>query len=443
MRKAASLTLCLSFICGLLLLDMGLCADERPAHPRQPTYEHFKLGVFIDSTKEVLSVPLSKVFTDFLTHGIEIVCIGQHNYFPLARERNLNTYAKANGVQLICNIFYPEPVDGAQSEDDLRAYIQDQVDAVNALPDADAVVAWRTGDEIESRFWDEDRAERLEKVAANYRRFSDLVREIDPTRLVAVNHCYIPGKDWRGLGEDPPERWLDLGEDLPMSSTGATGIYNSHRIREEIASAQALGFNNYLTVSPAFRVPFGEPNLRWYGYRAPINDAVVESRSLAEHIQDYAEVAYTQGAAGMVYFLYWAGGDNYTEYTLVDADGSDYLGKWEAVRRAARNIRQWEGAPGLKITTPVNETWTTLPVKVAVEATAPGNDPVTIVQADYSLDGALSWRALPDAREVPCTFAIGADQIPELPATVWIRARAANGRGFSLWDVVEVRISRQ
>ena len=420
-------------VCSLMLLPVGVSAQERPTPPREPRYEHFKLGVFMDSSKErVLSVPLTKVFTDFLTRGIELVSIGTENYYSLAREKNLNTYAKANGVEFIGWLPHPSPIDGVHNEDDLRAYIQGNVDTLNALPDSDAVIAWRIFDEVESAFWGEaDRAERLERVGANFRRFSDLIREIDPKRLVATNHGYMPG-----------ESWLDQGEDLPMSSTGMTGIYNSDRIRGEIASAQALGFHNYFTVAQACPCPLGEPNLRWYGYREPISDAVIASRTPAQHIQDYAEVAYTQGSAGIIYFLYWAGGDNYTEYTLTDVNGNDYLGKWEAVRQAAQNIRRWEGAPELRMTAPVNGTWTTLPFAVTVEVTAPAEEPVTLVQADYSLDGALSWQKLPDATDMPYIFTIGADQVEELPATVWVRARAANARGGSLWDVAELRISR-
>ena len=82
------------------------------------------------------------------------------------------------------------------------------------------------------------------------------------------------------------------------------------------------------------------------------------------------------------------------------------------------------------------------PFTIAVEASAPADDPVTVVKADYSLDGALSWTALPDAGAAPYEFTIDADMVKKRPATVWVRTRALNKRGPSLWDVAEVRCSK-
>ncbi|MBI3922859.1 MAG: hypothetical protein HY318_15670, partial [Armatimonadetes bacterium] len=130
------------------------------------------------------------------------------------------------------------------------------------------------------------------------------------------------------------------------------------------------------------------------------------------------------------------------QFTLVDHHGEDYLGKWEAVRKAATNIRQWEGAPSCSIATPANHSWTAMPLRITVEAKAPANDPATAVKADYSVDGALHWTSLPDAVKPPYTFTLEADKVKELPWTVWLRARAVNKRGPSLWDVIEVRCSK-
>ena len=421
-------------------------STARPERP--PNYKHFMFGVFIDSTEEILTVPLTKVFSDFLTHGIEFACIGQRNYYPLAREKGLNAFAKANGVHFICNLFLPAPYDGSYSDDQLRRLIKEQVGAVNALPDSDVVVGWRIGDEIESTYHDEGGAA-LEELKAtketrdqlqlkraraqrNFQRLSALIRELDPTRRVIVNHCQMPD-----------DQWMDLHEDEAMSSTGVTGIYNSYRVRNQLANARRLGFGNYILVNIAMMCPPKTEDLRWYGYREPVNQAVLNSRSIAQHMQDYTEIAYTEGAAGICYFIYWAGGANYEPYTLTGADGGDYQGKWEAVRKAAGNIRQWEGAPSCAIISPPRQTWVTAPFRLSVMAGASAEDPVAKVTADYSLDGARSWTPLPEVRTPPYNFSLDGGMLKTTPCTVLVRARAINTHGPSLWDVVELRVKQR
>jgi hypothetical protein len=406
-------------------------ATWKPVRP--PKYEHFRIGVFVDSAKErALTVPLTKVFTDFLTHGVEFINIGSANYFMQPGDKSLNTYAKANGVQMVVWLPYPEPLDGPYDEAKLRSYIKGMVDQVNSRPDADAVVAWRSGDEIEVMYYGQpDVKERRVLMAQNMQRFSDLLREIDPTRRVVMNHAEMPN-----------DQWIEVHEDEAWASTGVTGIYNSYRVREQIAQARRCGFDSYILVAQAHPCPLGTANLRWYGYREPVNDEVIKSRTVAQHVQDYAETAYLEGALGIGYFLYWAGGSGYETWTLVDLNGDDYLGKWDAVQKAARNIRKWEGAPSCAITGAVNHSWTGVPFTLTVEASAPAADPVTVVKADLSLDGAFSWTPLPDATEAPYRFTIDAGLVKELPSTVWVRTRALNQRGPSLWDVIELRCSK-
>ena len=277
------------------------------------------------------------------------------------------------------------------------------------------MAGWYTADEIEYWHWrDEDKGERDRQVAENLRRFADIIRELDPKRRAFVNHAYVVP------GGGP---WLPAGSDMAYCSVGMTGIYNGYRIRELKAEARRLGFGGFFAVLQSRSVPRGEDNLRWYGYREPITDAVIDSRSEAQHVQDSVEIAYLEGAMGGVHFLYWAGGGNYLSMSLVDLNGNDYIGKWDAVREAARNIRTWEGAPSCSITSPTNHTWGTAPIEVTVEGTAPETDPVTAVKADYSIDGAYSWKPFPDAAGVPCTFTVDRSMLKQRPAMAHADAR--------------------
>lgn len=418
----------------------AVCAQDVTNSPnfktvRAPQYDHFVFGVFMDSSKErTMTVPLTKVFTDFLTHGIELVGIGTENHSTLMSQ-NINTFAKANGVRLVRWLPGPEPLDAATKcdERELRNVIKSNVDYINSLPDSDAVVAWRIADEAESMNWGQkDMMPKRALMDQNLQRWSELIREIDPKRYVVINHAYMPV---------PADHWLTAHEDEAWSSTGMTGIYNAYRVKEQIAEARSHGLSNYILVAQAQTCPLGEANIRWYGHNAPINDEVIKSRTEGQTMQDYAEVAFTQGAAGINYFLYWAGGDNYDELSLVDLNGNDYRGKWDGVKKAAQNIRRWEGAPSCSINSPAG--WTQLPFTVTVNTSAPTNDPVTVVKADYSLDGAAHWLPLPDATEKPYAFTVMADMVKNTPSTVWVRTRAFNKRGASLWDVLERRCCKK
>lgn len=404
----------------------------------EPKYEHFMLGVYICSSETVLTVPIEKVFTDFATHGIEIVSMNTRNYFPLAQEQRFNRYAKANGVQIFLQMYVPEPVDGNYSDEYFRKFIGAQIEAVNKLADSNAVVGWSVSDEIEDPYLSGENPEaRRSKAEENLRRFITIARELDKSRRIVTNHDHLP--------------WMTVGEDEPMCSTGYTTRFNSHKVKERIAEAQKQGYASYFLVSQASRVPMGTDNLRWYGYHAPITDAVVESQSIAQDVQDHAEVAYLEGATGVMYFLYWAGGANYLPYSLTDINGDDYQGKWDGVRKAAQNIRRWEGAPSCRITSPESMTWITLGTAdknvwwvkeaVVIEAAteAPKNDPVRAIYAEYSLDGCMTWKAITDANMTTGKFVIGQKELPKTGKCL-IRARAINSKGPSLWDVVEVKI---
>ena len=61
------------------------------------------------------------------------------------------------------------------------------------------------------------------------------------------------------------------------------------------------------------------------------------------------------------------------------------------MRQAALNIRNWEGAPACRVTSPESGGWYAFPVTLKVEATTPDEKgPVISVEAYYSLDGALT-----------------------------------------------------
>ncbi len=401
--------------------------------PREPDYDHFVMGVYIASHENVLDVPMSKVFSDFAARGVEIAWVNQFNYYPLAKKKKLNQYAKANGLQLLVQMFHRPEEDYKLTDEELSRKIRSQVDQLNAMPDSDVVVGWGIGDEIENHYLKgEHRQQRRERGEKQHQRFSRLLRQIDQERRVTINH---DGADW-----------IAGHEDEPYCSTQWTGRFNNYRVRERIAEAQRLGYENYFLVSQAASCSRGEANLRWYGFRKPVNDAVLDSRTVAEEVQDYAETAYLEGSTGCMYFLYWAGGANYQGYTLTDIRGDDYQGKWDAVLKAMKNIRKWEGAPLCEIRRPARNSWVTGSFEVSVEAEAPEGDPVSVVRADYSTDGCLTWKHLPDAKTAPYRFVLDLDDVDAAgakPISCWIRARAVNKRGPSLWDVIEVKIRRK
>jgi hypothetical protein len=367
--------------------------------------------------------------------------VNTFNYYPLATEKHLNQFAKASGVQLLLQMHASEPLDAEYADERLTDVIKKQVDRLNAMPDSDAVVGWMISDEIEELVAaGANPPERGAKAQRNLQRIVELVRQIDPVRRTATNHGGLP--------------WMTVHEDEPFCSTGFTTRLNAYKVADRVAEAQRQGYPSYFLVSQASACPRGIPNLRYYGYREPITDAVLDSFTIAQEIQDHAEVAYLHGATGVMYFLYWAGGANYQPFTLTDVDGNDYQGKWEAVRKAARNIRQWEGAPSCRITQPDRASWATLgkvdknawwiadAVKVVVDARASEDHPVRAVKADYSFDGGLTWKPLPEATAEPYRFAIARDSMPKDRKEVrrTIRARAVNDLVASLWDVTEVHL---
>ena len=155
-----------------------------------------------------------------------------------------------------------------------------------------------------------------------------------------------------------------------------------------------------------------------------------------------------------MYFLYWAGGANYHPWTLTDIHGDDYQGKWDAVQKAMRNIRKWEGAPSCKITSPIDREWFTIgkvvkgaeskwfteTLKITAAVEAPEDDPVTRVECGYSLDDCLTWNSLKNDSTEPYEFTIDPDALSTGSNGCWIRARAVNKKGPSLWDVIKVKL---
>ena len=429
----------------IMVLCCGFCFAQDKFQPsREPNYPHFMMAVYICSVEKVLDVPMSKVFSDFATHGVEIAWVNAYNYYPLAKEKKLNQYAKTNGVKLIVQYTGKHPAysDSNMTDEEIVEAIKGQVNGLNALPDSDAVIGWGIGDEIENRYLRGDNPEqRRAHAEVQYQRLSRLFRQVDPNRRITVNHDHMP--------------WMASHEDEAFCSTGFTTRFNAHKVGDRIAEAQKFGFKKYFLVSQACRVPSTIPNLRWYGYRDPINDRVVDSISVAEMIQDHAEVAYTNGSTGCMYFLYWAGGANYLPYTLVDIAGDDYQGKWDAVKKAMQNIRNWEGAPSCRITSPQDRQWLSIgkvgegvpgwvteSLKITVEVEAPEDDPVVKVECGYSLDGCLAWQSLTDDSAVPYEFSIGQSDVSEGLNECWIRVRAINKQGPSLWDIVKVDLRK-
>jgi hypothetical protein len=406
---------------------------------RPPKYEHFMLGVYVCSAETVLTVPMEKVFSDFLTHGIEIISVNAYNYYPLASEKKFNQYAKSNGVQILLQLCIPELIDANYTDDYLRKYVKGQIDTLNKLPDSNAVKGWTISDEIEDPFLSGDnRDQRRLNFQTLLQRTVKIVHELDPSRRAVTNHDALP--------------WMTIYEDEPYCSTGFTTRLNAYKVKDRIAEARKQGYQSYFLVSQASTCPRGTANLRWYGYHEPITDRVLDSFTLAREIQDQAEVAYQQGATGAMYFLYWAGGANYLPYTLTDINGDDYLGKWDAVLKAARNIRDWEGAPRCGITSPENKSWLTMgkpdknaswiveSLNVTVSAKSPEGDPVKSVECQYSADGCLTWKPLKSGAKQD-EFMLKPADLPPGQVQCRIRARAFNSKGPSLWDMIETKIS--
>ena len=240
--------------CVVALLFVTLVTPALANTAKTPRYSHFCLGVYIGGAKEVLTVPLSKVFSDFATHGIESAWFNSYNYFPLAKEKSLNSYAKANGVGLIVQMFLPENmydenyVAKPNAEEELRAYVKSTVDAVNALPDSDAVVGWAIGDEVENMFLYYPGKNKLQRTANGekaFQHFSALIHEIDPARRVTINH---DGSEWMNTGEDEPFAvpdfsigttliWLENARQ-PLRKSGSTTTLRCLRHRAFLAEYQ-------------------------------------------------------------------------------------------------------------------------------------------------------------------------------------------------------------
>ena len=435
------------FLITVFVITSSFCFGQAAFKPpREPVYEHFMLGVFIASQASVQTVPMSKMFSDFATHGIEIAWVNMYNYYPLAEEKKLNQYAKANGVSLIVQMdkLWPYTEGGdKKTDDELKAIIKRQVDRINKLPDSDVVDGWALGDEIENLFHrGENREQRRRNSESRFQQVSRLVREIDPNRRVTINH---DGWDWMASHEDEP--WC---------TTQHTDRYNRHNIRKKIALAQKLGYKNYFVAILATQPVRTPAAIGAYGYRGRVNIPVIDNLTLGERIQDYAETAYLEGAKGCVYYLYGAGGAPTDGLALVDIHGNDYQGKWDAVLKAARNIRKWEGFPSCKIVSPLNYSFTRGETKITVDAQGITDlvyptdprieaDPVTVVKADYSTDDCLTWTPLPDATDAPYKFILDPNTISAIgdrPTSCFIRTRAFNKRGSSLWDVIEIRLEK-
>ena len=160
---------------------------------------------------------------------------------------------------------------------------------------------------------------------------------------------------------------------------------------------------------------------------------------IGQKIEDQAETAYTEGAVGFMYFLYWAGGSNYEPYTLVDINGNDTQGKWDAVRTAAGNIRRWEGSPTCTITSPERYGWPGLPATIKLSVSAPSGDPVKVVKGEISLDRGLTWTPLHDVAKPPYEYTVDAGMVKGADSCM-VRVRAMNTRGSSLWDVIEIGV---
>lgn len=414
----------------------------------EPNYPHFMMAVYVCSSEQVMTVPLEKVFSDFTSRGVELANFNMLNYYPLAREKKLNQYAKANGIQILLQMSFNPEKHGNLSDEEMSAAIKQEVAALDAIEGSDAVVAWYVCDEIEDvAGYGPDRQEKLKQHEKAFQRWNTMVRKLDSKRRTVVNHN--------------GSEWLASYEDEPICSTGFTTRYNSYKVRERIAEAKRLGYKKYFLVSQASRVPDGTPNIRYYGYREPINDRVIDSLSGAETIQDHAEVAFTEGASGCMYFLYWAGGANYQPWTLTDINGNDYQGKWNAVLRAMRNIRKWEGAPSCKITKPESNSWVTLGPKsegllqteliVVGLIESPAEDPAGKIEARISTNGCLSWQSVPSddvkttkSGQQTADYAINikAAMFPQGRSKCHIKVRAINKTGPSLWDIIELEIQK-
>ena len=110
-----------------------------------------------------------------------------------------------------------------------------------------------------------------------------------------------------------------------------------------------------------------------------------------------------------------------------------------------QNIRKWEGAPSCKITSPQDRQWLTIDKindssKITTAVEAPEDDPVTKAECGYSLDGCLTWKSLTNDSTAPYEFTIDPNAVSTGSNDCWIRARAVNKKGPSLWDVIKVML---
>ena len=398
---------------------------------RTPTYDRFAMALYVASSERILDVPLSKVFKDFLVRGVELVWINSYNYYSLAKHKKLNQYAKAYGVRFILQMVYDRT--WGLDEQKMTEFIEENLRRLKAISDSDAVVGWAIGDEVENfvaNLHGEERERRRRELERGFQRFSDLIRSLDPRRRVTVNH------------DRPNPRWLRCGEDESFCTTAYTGALNRGRICELQEEAKRHGFDDYFVVSQASSVPLGKENLAWHGMPSEVNDRVLAARTIAQEIRDYAETAYIEGSPGIMYFLYWAGSENYLPFTLVDANGDDHLGKWNAVLEASRNIRRWEGHPDCQINSPNDNTWATLPAKVSVNASSVNqDDQVQNVEIQVSGDHGLNWEGLLVTRSDDGSFTVVVAEEPlNTAGTLRVRARALNTRGHSLWDVIDISV---
>jgi len=194
----------------------------------------------------------------------------------------------------------------------------------------DAIIGHIMIDEPECHGLTEDEKDYL-------RAWADVYHQYNPTRSVWVNHC------------DPP--WYDLNEKEASCSANATVVINGQRIVDRIQAAQAIGLENFTTVSLQGHLSAwagGSCNAINYWNMDPCTQDVFDwlaGRTQYQDAYDMMIAAYFFGSKG---YQPWQYNQHYA-VSFVDIDGNDQYGIRAAFNDAAHDIRRAHGWPSVQL----------------------------------------------------------------------------------------------
>ncbi len=387
----------------------------------------FHLGVYITDSSGKGTIfdsdgMLRKAFREFAERSIDVVKINQAGFCRLL-PRGLLKLAHNYGIFIVVQNFMHSKMlwTGRFNENQLRKQTLTLKSLIDNDPYGYMVIGYGLQDEIESNF----PPSKSPKANEMFRRFVNLVHQIDPNRITVINHT-PRNADGGNLF------WYCSGEDVPWCSVFVILGSNSWFVDKIKGLADKCGWKNFIAVSQACGGVnnFKNADLRWYGFPEDVSAKDYRDYPITEQVKETIVNGYRLGLSGVVFFIYNSWGGYYLPWSFVDGKGDDIGGKWSAFLDGAREVRRVQGWPEIESVKFDSD-------RLIVKTTGRyGGHRVRMIVVDESNDGGMNWKRLGKIMGGKGAIDLGGDN-DDSGKSALLRVRAWDGCNWSMWKFVE------